>query len=93
MLHSISAWALILSAVSFLAVAVDVVSHRQKMMVMNFVWPVTALYFGPFALLTYFGFGRDKMTDPVVTSEGKNQKYPSLASTAMVLCSCHGPKG
>jgi len=40
----------------FLVVAVDIVSHRQKMMVMNFVWPVTAHYFGPFALLTYFGF-------------------------------------
>ena len=28
------------------------------MTVMNFVWPITALYFGPFALLTYFLFGR-----------------------------------
>jgi hypothetical protein len=30
------------------------------MMVMNFVWPITALYFGPFALWKYFAFGRQK---------------------------------
>jgi hypothetical protein len=28
------------------------------MTVMNFVWPITALYFGPFVLWTYFSFGR-----------------------------------
>jgi hypothetical protein len=30
------------------------------MMIMNFVWPITALYFGPFAVLTYFAFGRQE---------------------------------
>ena len=24
--------------------------HRQKMAIMNLVWPITAFYFGPFAL-------------------------------------------
>ena len=68
MLHTVSVWALVLSAVSFLIIAVDLLSHRQKMAVMNIVWPITALYFGPFALWTYFGFGRQKQ------SVGKDQK-------------------
>jgi hypothetical protein len=31
--------------------------HRQKMAVMNFVWPLTALYFGPFAIIVWRSFG------------------------------------
>ncbi len=60
MLQSLSVWALLASAVSFLIILVDVVIYRQKMTVMNVVWPITALYFGPFALWTYFGFGRQQ---------------------------------
>lgn len=32
------------------------------MSVMNFVWPITALYFGPFVLWSYFRFGRATIT-------------------------------
>lgn len=58
MLHTISVWFLILSAISALILAIDIIRHRQKMAVMNWVWPITALYFGPFALWSYFSFGR-----------------------------------
>jgi hypothetical protein len=34
------------------------ISRRQPMAIMNFVWPLTALYAGPLALLAYFSFGR-----------------------------------
>jgi hypothetical protein len=60
MLHAISIWALILSAVSVLIIAADILQHRQKMAIMNVVWPVTALYFGPLALWMYFALGRQK---------------------------------
>ena len=60
MLREVSVWFLLASFVSFLIIAVDVLLHRQKMAVMNFVWPITGLYFGPFALVTYFAFGRQK---------------------------------
>lgn len=60
MLHSLSIWALLLAFLSFLVILVDVFIHPQKMMVMNFVWPITALYFGPFTLWTYFTFGREQ---------------------------------
>lgn len=32
--------------------------HSQHMWIMNLVWPITALYFGPIALLAYFKIGR-----------------------------------
>jgi Domain of unknown function (DUF4396) len=60
LLHTVSVWALILSGVSFLVIALGLFRHPQKMAIMNLVWPITALYFGPFALWTYFGFGREK---------------------------------
>ncbi|MDE3205427.1 MAG: DUF4396 domain-containing protein [Acidobacteriota bacterium] len=34
--------------------------HRQQMAVMEAVWPVTALYFGPLAVWAYRSFGRPK---------------------------------
>ena len=37
-------------------IAVD--HRRQPMGVMNFVYPITALYFGPFALAFYWRWGR-----------------------------------
>lgn len=62
-----STWLVALSwtalAVSFLcagAIAYDirVRGHRQRMKVMEIVWPVTALYAGPLANLGYLSYGR-----------------------------------
>ena len=40
-------------------IAVDIAAgRRQPMRIMNIVWPVTALYFGPLAPAFYFRFGR-----------------------------------
>jgi hypothetical protein len=41
-------------------IAYDIVfdHRRQPMGVMNFVFPITALYFGPFALALYWRWGR-----------------------------------
>ncbi len=60
MLYPISVAYLALSALSVFILAIDVLKHPQKMAVMNWVWPITALYWGPFALWTYFSFGRQK---------------------------------
>ena len=49
-----------LCALSLLIITIDVARHQQKMPVMNVVWPVTALYYGPFALWMYFAFGRPR---------------------------------
>jgi hypothetical protein len=34
--------------------------YRQRTGVMNVVWPITALYFGPFALPAYYRWGRPR---------------------------------
>ena len=64
MLHLISIWFLFLSGLSAVAIAIDVRRHPQKMWIMNVVWPVTALYFGPFTFWSYYSFGRDKQNKP-----------------------------
>lgn len=58
-------WLVILAWVSLAAalgcatwILVDVRRHRQKMAVMSWVWPVTALYAGPAAVWGYLRFGR-----------------------------------
>lgn len=57
-LHDL-AWAyLSLSFLCFASIVVDEFRRPQKMMVMNLVWPVTALYFGPLALEVYLRTGR-----------------------------------
>ncbi len=53
-LHFVSWIGLSLAFICFLIIAADEIRRPQKMMVMNFVWPVTALYFGPLALWAYF---------------------------------------
>jgi Domain of unknown function (DUF4396) len=43
---------------AFIAYDIVVNRRRQPMGVMNFVFPITALYFGPFALALYWRWGR-----------------------------------
>src|SRR5947209_3795463 len=49
-----------LSIASALVVLADifVAGRRQHMGIMDAVWPLTALYWGPLGLIPYFGFGR-----------------------------------
>ncbi len=53
---------LAVSFASALAIVVDIVvlGHRQKMAVMNVVYPSTALYFGPLALWFYRSSRQDE---------------------------------
>ena len=54
------AWLFIgLSLLSALVILADILGgHRQKMAIMNIVWPITALYFGPFGLWAYLAIAR-----------------------------------
>ncbi|MGH8155766.1 MAG: DUF4396 domain-containing protein [Rhodanobacteraceae bacterium] len=59
-------WLIVLAWVSLgtafasaLVIALDLIGgHRQHMWIMNLVWPITALYAGPLALVAYFRVGR-----------------------------------
>lgn len=58
-LHAM-AWAwLVLAIITALALAIDIArGRRQPMRIMEVVWPVTALYFGPAVIPFYSRFGR-----------------------------------
>lgn len=53
---------LITSFISFLIIIFDILvkGNKQKMRIMNVVWPVTALYMGPVGLYAYWKVGRLK---------------------------------
>ncbi len=58
-LYWLSIMSLIVTLVSVLVIVSDLYRHPQKMGVMNAVWPVTALYFGPIAIWTYWAMSRN----------------------------------
>lgn len=58
-LQIISIISLITGVLCAIIIAIDIIAgHQQKMMVMNFVYPITGLYGSVFALLFYFIIGR-----------------------------------
>src|SRR5580700_1272335 len=61
----VPAWLTVLSWLSIgvallcsAAILVDVLRHPQPMAIMNWVWPITALYGGPLAVWMYARLGR-----------------------------------
>jgi Domain of unknown function (DUF4396) len=57
-LNVLSVVSLSIAAVCSAVVLVDVVRHPQAMAIMNWVWPITALYGGPPAVWMYVRLGR-----------------------------------
>jgi hypothetical protein len=69
-----------------------VVAHRrQPMGVMDFVFPITALYFGPFALALYWRWGRAAVPTPTMSmvpatvsqARGGQDGHQSMAGAAI----------
>lgn len=59
MLRAIAIASLGIALVCALAIAFDIVAgRRQKMWIMNLVWPISALYGGPVVLWAYWRIGR-----------------------------------
>ncbi|MGE5205235.1 MAG: DUF4396 domain-containing protein [Chlamydiota bacterium] len=56
-LHVLAWLFLALSSASALAILLHQVRQPQKMFIMNWVWPLTALYFGPLAVWRYWRSG------------------------------------
>ena len=75
---SLAGFWLIASAVSSAIVVVDLVGRGgQKMWIMDVVWPVTALWAGPFGAWAYFRYGRGSARD---------QPFPVVAGKATTHC-------
>ncbi|MGE5186469.1 MAG: DUF4396 domain-containing protein [Acidobacteriota bacterium] len=67
-----------ISALSAIVVALDLLVHGgKKMWIMDLVWPITALWAGPFAAWAYFELGR---------AERHDQPLPALAGKAATHC-------
>jgi hypothetical protein len=73
---------LALSAICSLVIVLDIVAgHRQKMAIMNVVWPITALYAGPLGLAAYFWLGRKNAKDASGAGEKPFWQSVALAAT------------
>ena len=74
---------MISAAVCALVIILDILGgHRQKMWIMDVVWPVTALWSGPVGLWAYFQWGR------LSTRNGpkKSKPFPVMVAVAATHC-------
>lgn len=94
-LQTISIISLVLGGLCALIIAIDIITvNKQKMMIMNFVYPITGLYGSVFALLFYFTIGRksSEKKDTLSHSGDKNgmshEKKPFWQSVAIGALHC-----
>jgi hypothetical protein len=74
--HQIAVASLALAGVSTLVVVADILSgRRQRMWIMNLVWPLTAVWAGPLGLLAYWTIGRSGGVRP----RGGQPRWRSIA--------------
>jgi hypothetical protein len=77
-LHTIVIISIVIAIVCSVIIVRDILSgHKQHMMVMNFVYPITALYAGPLGLLVYYTIGRKSTQKAVMQAKEQNQKPPN----------------
>lgn len=70
----ISLW---VAAICAAIILVDLLAgHKQKMWIMNVVWPVTALYSGPLGLWAYYRIGRLSTTAKAMKAKSENRESP-----------------
>lgn len=89
----LSICSLSLAGICALIIACDLFAHPQKMWIMNIVWPTTALYAGPLAVLSYFRAGRLSSRQSVQQakaagedSPGKRKPFWQIAGVAATHC-------
>jgi hypothetical protein len=76
-LHTLAVASLLVAAGCALIIAADIAfGHRQKMWIMDVVWPVTALYSGPLGLAAYYSFGRLSSKPVVKAARERGAKEP-----------------
>ena len=70
------------------AIVFDIVrGHRQRMWIMDLVWPITALYAGPLGWWGYRRYGR--LTSPAYRAEARVEPhFQEAVSTAVGVSHC-----
>ncbi|GJG89628.1 hypothetical protein tb265_48090 [Gemmatimonadetes bacterium T265] len=93
-------WLTVLSWVSLGAAALSPVAiladnyvfgHRQRMRVMEAVWPVTALYFGPVAVWAYYRWARAAAPHTGMHGDHPPHANAGRAKMAMPMASLDRP--
>lgn len=91
-LYITSIISLIAGGICALVILIDILSgNKQKMMIMNFVYPITGLYAGPLALIFYYTIGRKSSKKNMQTkSDGDmhHHKKPFWQSVAIGTLHC-----
>jgi hypothetical protein len=96
MLTAIAWISLGLAFASAFWIAADEARHRQKMWIMNIVWPVTALYFSLGAVWAYYKIGRPMSEGARSETDGGQhkrnmeltRKHPTWAQVAVSTSHC-----
>jgi Domain of unknown function (DUF4396) len=59
LLELISKFSVLMAILCSIMIIIDILNgNHQHMMIMNFVWPITALYAGPLGILAHYTIGR-----------------------------------
>lgn len=86
-LEIISMTSLSLAAICALVIVTDVLMGRgQHMWIMNLVWPLTALYFGPVALWAYFKWGRLGTRHRMMEAKKQGREPPGKSKPFWQMC-------
>jgi len=92
MLHLVALFSLSIAILSAVVISTDEAFNPQPMWIMNVVWPATALYFGPLALLFYFRVGRKKRDQAEGRSreqmQGKTEQAEDWIQIAVATSHC-----
>jgi hypothetical protein len=82
-LNTLAVISLTVAILCALWLAIDVCRRPQSMAVMNPVWPITALYFGPLAVWFYYRYGRTR-----ASGEPARAKNPFAVGAAIAGMHC-----
>jgi hypothetical protein len=96
-LHALSILAVLAGMVCALLIIIDEWRAPQHMPVMNAVWPLTALFAGPLALMFYFSRGRDaahgRMASRDASGGGHHDQHESSTLVAVSKACAHCGSG
>lgn len=82
-LHALSLGYLLFGGICALGIAWDVARHRQRMWIMNIVWPATALFGSGWIVWQYFRYGRSASHEG---AEAPQSPFPVAVANGTLHC-------